>query len=70
MWVHEKTVEAFDIEMGVKTLYQQYNHMLEDTIRKFNIQQCINVRSIQICACADDVALIARNRQSLTQVGT
>lgn len=44
-----------------------FNLVLEDAIRKCDIQGMINVSLIQTCAYTVDVALIARNRESLTQ---
>lgn len=44
-----------------------FSLVLEDAIRKCDIQGRINVSLIQTCAYAVGVALIARNRESLTQ---
>ena len=45
-----------------------FNLVLKDAIRKFTVYGCVNVGLIQTCTDADDVVLIASNRQSLTQV--
>lgn len=51
--------ETFDRRDALSAVL--FKLVLEDAIRKYDIQGSVNVRSVQTCSYADD-ALIANNR--------
>lgn len=67
--IREKLTETFDIVSGVKqgdalsTLV--FNIMLHSILKEINTRATIATKLVQICAYADNVAIVARNLEEL-----
>ena len=69
--IYGEVTESFEINTGVRqgdalsTLL--FNLTLEAAIRKLQLRGCLNTKSVQICAYADDIVICARSRNALIE---
>lgn len=67
--IQGELTESFEITCGVRQgdalSAVLFNHVLEAAVRNLDAHGCINIKATQICAYADDVAIISRYKEDL-----